>query len=435
MVRVALACCVLGCAGGPRAAVDSAVEERDVGKALDAYDSFRDADGSDIDLLADVAALVLELEARGEDPQHRNAALSQLRIAGNAGLPTLHRIATSDGVSLVRALALQALARRGDRQSKAFLYAMLDEDDPAIVAAAVTAIEPDEETDRLLRYLGDTHPEVRKSAALKLSSVPDDAHVMQALAQVSRVDPEASVRNAAVRALGSFGAAAVPALRERLGDADAQVRLAVVRSLVRADRATAVVLVAPLLATPPSRAGIEAARVIALTGESAEENEARAGLEDARRYLLGALRNAEPTLRSQAAVALVSLQRDEATDMALLEALGHEEDHGVRLGIARALRNRSTGSDEAEVALAELMTGAGMPAVQAAVLLAPSGREDALQRLEGALASDESLLRRVAARALAKDAGRPEAVRTHLRDEDRLVRIHAAGGILAASNE
>jgi hypothetical protein len=43
------------------------------------------------------------------------------------------------------------------------------------------------------------------------------------------------------------------------------------------------------------------------------------------------------------------------------------------------------------------------------------------------------MVRRVAARSLARDALRPDEARTALRDEDPLVRINAAGGILAAS--
>ena len=40
----------------------------------------------------------------------------------------------------------------------------------------------------------------------------------------------------------------------------------------------------------------------------------------------------------------------------------------------------------------------------------------------------------VAVRAIARDAGRPDDVRAAMRDDDALVRIHAAGGILAAAN-
>ena len=46
---------------------------------------------------------------------------------------------------------------------------------------------------------------------------------------------------------------------------------------------------------------------------------------------------------------------------------------------------------------------------------------------------DASILRRTAARALARDAMDPDAARRALSDEDALVRIYGAGGILAAA--
>lgn len=424
----------LACGGGPRAAVDDAVAAKDVPRALTAYDEFRGSDGSDAALLGEIAALVLELDALADDPERVRAAITQLRLAGTAGLPALVRLAETEGITLVRALALEALAKRGDGSSRAFLFAMIDEDDPELVALAIGAADPEEDSERLVALLDDTHPPVRAAAGLALGGLGESVDALHALAQLSRVDPESSVRNAAVRALGGFGAAAVPFLRERMGDADASVRLAVVRALIRADRDTALEIIASLLATPPSRAGIEAARVIALTGES-ETNEGSAeGVNDARTYLLGALGDEDPNLRSQAAVALVSLNAHEPTDTALVQALARESEPGVRLGLARALRGRDVGGDEAEATLVALLDGDGMPAVQAAVLLSSEGREDALTRLEAALEQDDSLIRRVAARGLAKDAGRPDRVRALMRDDDAMVRIHAAGGILAASN-
>jgi HEAT repeat protein len=50
-----------------------------------------------------------------------------------------------------------------------------------------------------------------------------------------------------------------------------------------------------------------------------------------------------------------------------------------------------------------------------------------------ALADPDALARRVAARALAREARAPHRARSALRDPDPLVRIAAAGGILAAS--
>ena len=241
---------LVACGGGPRAAIDDAVAAKDVPRALSAYDGFREADGSDVALLAEIAALVLELDALSADDERVKGALIQLRLAGTAGLPALRRLADTEGVTLVRALALEALAKRGDGSARAFLFAMIDEDDPELVALAITAADPNEDTERLIALLGDTHPPVRRAAALALGGLTESVDALNALAQLSRVDPESTVRNAAVRALGSFGASAIPFLRERMGDADASVRLAVVRALVRADRESSLDIIASLLATP-----------------------------------------------------------------------------------------------------------------------------------------------------------------------------------------
>ena len=139
----------LACGGGPRAAVDDAVRARELEGALEAYDQFREADGADGALLAEVAALLLELEALGEDESRRDAALTQLRLAGNAALPVLERIGRSEGETVARAEALAHLTRRGDGEARAYLYALLDTDDPAILAPALVAVDPEEETARL----------------------------------------------------------------------------------------------------------------------------------------------------------------------------------------------------------------------------------------------------------------------------------------------
>ncbi len=434
LLLVALA----GCAGGPRAPVRDAVGRRDVPAALAAYDRFREVDGTDLALLGEIAALVLEAEALSGEPRRRDAALTQLRLAGNAGLPTLRRLADAEGDALLRARALEALTRRGDRQARAFLYALLDNEDPEVVATAIPSIDAEEEIPRLLAYLRDTDPGVRRAAALSLSSASESLQALDALAETSRVDPEPRVRAAAARALGSFGGAAAPFLRERLGDADARVRFAAVGALLRADRSRAAELLAPFLATPPSRAGIEAARLIALgadDGDDSNDGDARRREDDARLYLLGALEVDDPSLRAQAAVALASLPADDATDRRLARALAEEAEAPVKLGLARALLRGAGHDGQAQAALLELLAGEGMAAVQAAALLSKDGREEALRRLERALAGDDALLRRVAARALGAEAHRPDEVRALLHDEDPMVRIYAAGGILAATND
>jgi HEAT repeat protein len=237
--------------------------------------------------------------------------------------------------------------------------------------------------------------------------------------------------------LGEYGSEAFEILRERLSDADAQVRLAAVRALVRADRPLSLSVLGPLLEMAPNPAGIEAARVLAGGGRQADDEisqEHQEGETLARAYLRRALESAAPALRSQAAVALSSLESVADLGEVLGAALEREEDPQVRLGIATILaRDEATRARGHEV-LTEIMGGDSIPAVQAAGFLARDEVEAATARLIELIGSEDDDVRRVAARALARDALEPDAARRALRDDVASVRISAAGGILAARN-
>jgi HEAT repeat protein len=417
----------------------TAVEARDVPGALEAYERFRDLDGPDGQLLAEVAAIILEEAALSEVEAEREAAFTQLILAGTRGLPVLRRLAEREEPAASRARALQTLALRGDASARAYLYSFVDAEDPAVLSIALGAVDAETETARLLEALRHPSAAVRKEAARALGGAAPSADARLALAEAARVDPEPSVRNAAVRALGSYGAAALDPLRDRLSDPDSSVRAAVVRALVQADRERALLIIGPLLETPPSSAGIEAARVIAFTGEASEpppEGSGPApGVVDARAFLLRALVASAATLRSQAAVALVSLPPSPELDRGLLDALAAETEDGVRLSMAIALLRRPGAAEAAYRALRSLLAASGMPSLQAAAVLAEDEdeRDRAVPVLERALEHEQAILRRVAARALARSAMRPDAVRGALTDDDPLVRISAAGGILAAA--
>lgn len=434
-IRLLLLSCLLhpllGCGGGPRAAVMEAVEHRNVRQALVRYERFRDEEGPDGRLLAPVAGLILQEEAGGEDAERSRAAIGQLALAGSPGQPVLERLATGGQSVGIRARALGALARRGDRSALDALRALLDDEDSEVLAAAVVSLDPEEDVDRLITLLTHTAGDVRKSAARQLSGSSPIGRARASLAEAARVDPLPDVRATAVRSLGNYGGAVFESLRERLSDADSGVRMAAVGALVRADRERALSAIGPLLEMTPSRAGIEAARVLADVPADAEPAE---GAVLARAFLRRALSAGEVETRSQAAVALSSLPVDPGLEQALLQALESEEEPRVRLSLALGLHRREAVRGKAERALTALLEDEGMPGVQAASLLAKGGDRDALRHLARALRRGEPLIRRVAARAMAREALRPDAARRALRDEDALVRIHAAGGILAASS-
>lgn len=418
------------CGAGPRARVVSAVDTGDFEHAYSAYEEFRATDGDDAGLLARVAGVLLREEVEGDDDGRRRAALSQLTLAGTAGDPILRDLADGPGATPARVGALSVLARRGREDARLALRALADTDEPDVLAAAILGMDPEPDRALLLSHLESTHGQVRTAAARALGPLADDPEVRRALEEAARVDPVASARAAAVRGLAGAGAEAVEILRERLSDPESSVRLAAVGALFEADREEALRALGPLLAVAPSPAGIEAARLIAqLDAEDAPPEEAEA----ARAFLRQALIAEDPALRSQAGVALAGLPLDARSPTeALREALAREGDATVKLSFARALWRRD--QEAAREALEALLGGEGMPRVQAAALLAGEGHDGAPEVLEEVLGSDEgSLLRRTAARALAREAMRPLEVRGALHDDDALVRIYAAGGILAAS--
>jgi HEAT repeat protein len=421
---------LLGCATGPRAAVMSKVEQRDVRGALLAYERFRRDEEPDGELLANVASLILEKEALRPEPDRREAAIHQLDLAGTAGRDALHRLAEERSSPKTRARALESLARRRVDSARDELRTYLDHEDPEVQACAVYALDAESEMDQLIARLSHGSGTVRLAAARALARSAPNTQARLALAETARVDPLAAVRGAAVLSLSAYGPDAVETLRERLSDPDDGVRMSAIGALGRTDREQARLALGPLLEMQPTPAGIEAARVLA---NAAEDDEGAAGMTDARAYLRRALALPEPRMRSQAATALASLRRDPSLDAALLEALRAEQDDTVKLALAGALRHRDELAEPAQQALRALLERPGLVRVQAAALLAPDGDVAALRVLSRALRDEDRHARRTAARALARDALQPDAARRALRDRDPMVRIYAAGGILAAA--
>jgi HEAT repeat protein len=413
-----------------RAQVAEAARTGDVEAARARYAEIRASDGDDEDLLGYVAEAVLVAEARSGEDARRQAAVQQLGLAGTRGREPLERLAAGTGPESIDALV--ALARVGQRDARRVLRGMADSPDAAVRAASVLGMDADDDRSVLVSWCADTSSEVREAACGRLGELAPDSEVLALLEERARIDPDASVRATATRALGRFGEAAVLALRDRLSDAEPRVRTAALESLLRCQREEGRQAAASLLETPTSASTIEAARLLATRLDPAVAPD-DADLVLSRTHLLAALGHADATLRGQAAMALVALPAEDVTTDALLGRLEAEPDVGVRLTLARALLARSGASDAARTALRRLLTDDhGMTGTQAAVLLAGAGDGEGIARLEAELGSTDVLVRRVAVRAIARDAMRPVEAREALGDSDALVRIQAAGGILAA---
>ena len=420
------------CSGGPRAPVRSAVESGDVRAALDQYDRYRAREGVDEELLREIAVALLVSAATGDDPRARDASLTQLNLAGHAGVSVLEDLSERPESPVARAKALRLLAARGDRGARSELRGLLGSEDADVLAAAVSTLDGGDDA-RLFAFLNHTAAVVRESAARRLVDSAPSVEVRLSLSDVARVDPEPSVRAAALRSLAAFGPKAFDAIRSRLSDATPRVRMAAVGALARADRARAVSVLGALLRIAPSKAGVEAARVLAAPRPGPDGERDTVDV-IARSFLYQTLESGDPRLRSQAAVALSTLPWDVTMADGLVERMRTDANDAVRLSLALLLVESDSIREPALSTLRALAaTGRSMPSVQAAAALAARGESTAIRRLETLVGSDLTPVRRVAARALGRRAGKPDAARRALRDRDIQVRIAAAGGILASA--
>lgn len=408
-------------------AVSSAIDRHDLPGALSAYARVRESDGDDTALLTRLAELLLEIEASGDDADRRDAALHQLALAGTAGRSTLERLGQTGSVH-----ALAILAESGSGSARTSLRAHVDDPDPDVRAAAVLGLAIDSDRARLLALAAESSARVRAAAVGRLGELAPESEARAVLEERARIDPDPSVRGAAVGALGAFGTPALAILRERLSDPIASVRTTAVASLLRADRSAAREVLASLLAMPPSAQGIEAARLLATPAGGVAPAPADASA--SRAYLGGALAATDVALRSQAAIALSTLPTSPDVRTALAQALGREQDGMVKLAVARAILAQASDDASALEAVRALASAeVSMTTLQAAILLATRNESAGVERLEQVMHGADIPLRRVAARALARDAMQPQRAAAALEDPDPEVRIQAAGGIVAAA--
>ena len=428
LVSISVFVSLTACGGGPRLAVSSAIDARDLGGAIAAYERVRASDGDDGGLLSRIAELLLEDEAASTEADRRDAALHQLALAGTSGRSALERLGAAGS-----AHALAVLAEAGSDSAKHALRDHIESEDPDVRAAAVLGLSIDDDRARLLTLAVESSTRVRAAAVARLSELAPETEARAVLEERARIDPDPSVRAAAVRALGSFGTTEITLIRERLSDPMASVRMAAVAALLHADRDGGRAVLAALLETPPSVQGIEAARLLG-TAVERDQPPTDQDASSARAYLMGALSAPEPALRSQAAVALSTLRGPGQVQTALSAALARETDGGVKLAIARALLPLADGEHDALEAIRALAAGEiTMTSLQAAIVLAIRHEDAGLAQVEAAMHGADIPLRRIAARSLARDAMMPERAEPALSDPDALVRIQAAGGILAAA--
>lgn len=251
-----------------------------------------------------------------------------------SALDVMHRVASDDGVSDVRAAAQAALAAflaRSRAESAAKAGTPVPSKVPAL---AVRALTPDElraaatgaRLDELLAALDDARAEIRLNAvrvlALQGAAVGDGA---PALAVATR-DVDAGVRLESVRALAALAATcgvAAPALARALGDADPAVVAAAEAALAAQGAAVARTLVDSLDVAREAHG----ARVAALI----------ARLPDGPSRLCAALASTSVDVRVHAALGLATLGKAGAAALGALGAATSSGNARVRAAVARAV--------------------------------------------------------------------------------------------------
>lgn len=408
---------VAGCGASASQGVEGALAKGDVRGALLAYER---AEHEDRASLAAIARAVLRAALRDPELAVRQKALDALAAAGSGASDMLQALARDEGSPALQALSLSRLARQGDAAAASVLRARIDDTDPTARAEATAWLDPATEAARLRQRLADPAAAVRRVAANALARAPVDGQTTLALVRGARTDPDLGVRRACLLALGGQGALATQALLERLADADADVRLVAVASLFEADPTAAEARFGHELSAEPDAARVEAARQALSRPRHAALHAA------ARDQLARALAYHDGALRSQAAVALSALDRDDARALALARA-PHEGLRSIRLWLALM-----TAGAEGRAALRALARDRDVVAAQARAELARLDEPGARAALAELLSCSETPVRLIVVRALGRELGRPHEIRGALLDPELDVRLAAASATLAA---
>ena len=252
-----------------------------------------------------------------------------------SSIEIMHRVASEDSVSDVRAAALAALAAYMAR-SRVEAAARAGAPTPSRVPALlVRALTPDElraaatgaRLDELLAALDDPRVEIRLNAVRVLAQQGAAAGGGAPALAVATRDVDPTIRVESVRALAALARAGVvvaPALARALGDADPAVVAAAEAALVEQGAAAAQALVDSLEVANEAHG----ARVAALIGR----------LPDGPSRLREALASTSVDVRVHAALGFAALGKDRAG--AVLAALGAAASGGnarVRAAVAKAV--------------------------------------------------------------------------------------------------
>jgi hypothetical protein len=419
-VLVVLSACLWGCAASPaQTRVVSEVQHGAYGPALQIYRE----QGHDRALLRAMAQAILLNDAELADAARQRAAFNEFVLLGTRARPLLEHLAEDERPNAIRARALGQLWALGDDAARARLRPLVYDTDAEVADLAYPALDARADA-ALLRAALSAPRSPRRLAALRvLSQFGDGTSVgLMELAEIARVDPQPSVRAAALLALERFGAPALFAFERALRDeTDASVRVVAIEAFARALPERAAPQLDQQLGAATTEESLAAA--VALLRMRPAREPARA-----RDALSRGLSCVDSALRARAALLVRNLPDAERDRESLRAQLQVETNQEVKLALALALGARDPSARAALQALAQAAT---LPAAQAAFELAGLGDAAGAARLVALRGSPSPQTRVTVARLLGRGLRDPESIAGMLADADPEVRLAAAGAVLA----
>ncbi|HEX4352893.1 MAG TPA: hypothetical protein VHZ95_08270 [Polyangiales bacterium] len=395
--------------------------------AYDAASRTYQSEGHERSTLRAFSEAILRTDAEQADPARQRLAFSELSLLGNRARPLLDAIAKRERSDVradaIRARALAQLSALGDGAARSKLRALADDPDPEVADLAYSALDREHDAQRLREALASPRP-ARRLAAVRSRKPEGDQRSdrdLAELSEISRVDPQPSVRAAALFALEPYGASALPAFERAVrDDSDESVRISAIEAFARAlpDRAEA--LLDQKLGGSTSAESLAAALAL-LRIKSSQRTRAL----DA---IANGLTSGDPSLRARTALLLRTVPESDRDLQALRAQLDVERIDEVKLALALTL-----GTDDplARATLRTLARGPTLTAAEAAYELARLGDADSFAKLAALRTSPASTTRTSVARLLGRGLAQPNAVTDLLSDREASVRDAAAGAILA----
>jgi hypothetical protein len=408
----------LGCAGsGARGQVVASVRRGEFDKALRAYQG----SGASRSVLGDFACTLLLREAWSVEPTRRRAAFVEFSLLGTRARPLLEQLAAAQVPLAERAPALASLVVLGDADAREALRPLALSPGGEGTDSAIVALDAQKDWPAVRAALRSPSAGRRAGALQLLTRAEPDSRALPDLFDVSALDPEPSLRVAALRVLERHGVAAAPGFERAADDASEDVRSAALEGLAHVAPDRASVLLDQQLGAAVTNQALSAALTLLRMQPPRE-------LARAWNTVTLALSHSDVALRARTAVMLRTLPAS-VIDLAVIRArLKVETSPEVQLGLALALGVKDA---PARQMLTQLSLAGGIPAVQAARELALLGDAAAHARLLALRTSDRSAIRATLARALGRELGEVDAVASLLADRDASVRTAAAGAVLA----